>query len=72
MTPLSILKHFNFRIILSTCTLDVATLLVAVEACDDTFLLDMTGGAIRTAPLRAKKSRMLNPLSAITISPGST
>ena len=37
----------------STCTLNVATLLVPVDAYDETFLLDMIGGAMRSAPLIA-------------------
>jgi hypothetical protein len=52
------------------CTLALATLLVAVDARADSLFLAIIGGAIRHALWTASRSWILNPLSAITQSPG--
>ena len=54
----------------STCTLALATLLVAVDAQADSLFLAIIGGAIRRALRTARRSWILNPLSAITQSSG--
>jgi hypothetical protein len=46
ITPLSILKHFNFLIAVSTWMRTVAIRLVMVEAFDDTVPFLIIGGAI--------------------------
>lgn len=56
ITPLSIQKHFNFLIALSTWMRTLAILLVMVEAFDDTVPFLMIGGAINLVSRKASRS----------------
>ena len=48
----------------SLCTLALATLLVAVDARPDSLFLAIIGGAMRRTLQTARRSSILNPLSA--------
>ena len=66
------LKHFKilrFLIIRLIYTRDGAIRRVDAEAQDEMLLIVIIGGAIKRTPWTARMSWMLNPLSAITISP---
>ena len=71
MTPCSILKFLIRSIALSTCILAEAILLVFVTCFLDNGLPVVEGGIFKVHFLSSSKSRTLNPLSAITSSPGS-
>ena len=70
--PLSMVKHLSFLIIRSTCTLTLAIRRVAVDAPALMLPFLMSGGANNLVSCKANRSWMLNPLSAITTSSGSS
>lgn len=69
MTPDKIRKCFNFNMYLSTCDLKEATRRVCVVPLADNRLPWQNAGVIRWTFLKVRRSRMRNPLSAITASP---
>lgn len=70
ITPVRMVKHFSFLIKRSTCTHSFAILLVIVEALAESLPFFISGGASSFVCRRANRSWMLNPLSAIIVSPG--
>ena len=71
MLPSIIWKLFTRSMARSTCILRAAISRVTYTSCSDSRLSDIKGGMLRVMPCSVSRSPILNPLSAITLTPSS-